>query len=98
MSEEKTPRKKKLTVQIYKENTGATPSKELMERHKRNNTIKREILKALKKGPKTVPEISNDTGIPTYEVMWFIATFLRYRMVEPVEKTDDDYWKYKLIK
>ena len=90
-------KKKQLTVKIYKERTGVKVSEELRERNKENNRLKKAIFRTLKEGPKTVPEIANETGVPSHQVLWHIATNLRYRLVEPVEKTDEDYWKYQLI-
>jgi hypothetical protein len=102
MSQDKSktePKKKKaLTVREYKKQTGAKVSEELKERNKIHNKTKRAIFKALEGGPMTVPEIALESGIPPHEVLWHVATSLRYRLVEPVEKTDEDYWKYKLIK
>ncbi len=98
-SNEKSREKKKtLTVREYKKQTGATISEELKERNKKNNKTRKAIFKAMEDGPKTVPEISLESGIPSHEVLWHVATSLRYRLVEPVEKTDEDYWKYKLSK
>ena len=94
----KTEKKKTLTVREYKKQTGATVSEELKERNKKNNKIRKAIFKAMENGPMTIPEISLESGIPSHEVLWHVATSLRYRLVEPVEKTDEDYWKYKLSK
>ena len=46
----------------------------------------------------TVPEIALKIAIPSHEVLWHVATSLRYREIAPVEKTDEDYWKYELVK
>ena len=91
-------KKKILTAKLYKKQTGAVVSEKLKERNKHNNKIRREIFKVMEGEPRTVPEISLETGIPSHEVLWHVATSLRYRLVEPVEKTDEDYWKYRLIK
>jgi len=96
LSDKKKKTKKQLTVKIYKKQTGAKVSEELRERNKENNKIKKIIFGALESGPKTVPEIANETGVPSHKILWHIATSLRYRLVEPVEKTDEDYWKYQL--
>ena len=91
-------KKKTLTAKLYKTQTGAVVSEKLKERNKHNNKIKRAIFKVIEDEPRTVPEISLETGIPSHEVLWHVATSLRYRLVEPVEKTDEDYWRYRLIK
>jgi hypothetical protein len=97
-NETSTKKKKILTAKQYKKQSGAVVSEKLKEQNKYNNKVRRAILKAMEGEPKTVPEISLETGIPSHEVLWHVATSLRYRLVEPVEKTDEDYWKYKLIK
>lgn len=97
LAEKNNKKKKQLTAKIYKEQTGVKISQELRERNKENNRIKKAIFGVLQKGSKTVPEISDDTGIPSHQVLWHIATYLRYRLVEPLEKTDEGYWIYELI-
>ena len=96
--EKKEKKKKTLTVKEFKKQTGAVVSEELKERNKVNNKLRKAIFKAMESGPLTVPEISLETGIPSHEVLWHVSTSLRYRLVEAVEKTDEDYWKYKLVK
>ena len=91
-------KKKTLTAKLYKTQTGAVVSEKLKERNKHNNKIKRAIFKVIEDEPRTVPEISLETGIPSHEVLWHVATSLRFSLVEPVEKSDEDYWKYWLIK
>ena len=90
--------KKTLTVREYKKQTGATVSESLKERNKINNKLRKAIFKALEEGPMTVPEIALKIAIPSHEVLWHVATSLRYREIAPVEKTDEDYWKYQLVK
>ncbi|MFX0013016.1 MAG: hypothetical protein ACFFB2_04245 [Promethearchaeota archaeon] len=90
--------KKKLTVKLYKEQTSVQVSSELRERYRYQNRTKKIVFDALKSEPKTVTEITRETGIPSHQVLWYLATGLRYRNIEAVEKTDGDYWKYALIK
>jgi len=86
---------KKLTVFIYKEKMGIkVPPRELVERVRRDTVIKNKIMNAIKNEPKTVPEIAEITGLRPDIVLWYISTFLRYGLVEKVEKTLDGYWKY----
>jgi len=73
------------------------PPKELQEKLAEQNKIKNKIMEALKTGPKTVPEIAKITGLDTYTVFWYLMTYLRYRLINPVEKTEDGYWKYEWV-
>jgi len=91
-------KRKKLTVDLYKEKMNIkAPQKNLIENVKFATKIRNKIKAALKDGPKTVPEIAQETGLESHIVLWYLMTFWRYRQIEPVEKTEDDYWKYKWI-
>ena len=98
MSGKEVSREKRNTFLYLRKKIGfKAPPKELQERLKEQNEIKKKILEALKTGPKTVPEIAKETGIDTYTVFWYLMTYLRYKHIEPVEKTDEGYWKYKWV-
>ena len=43
----------------------------------------------------TVPEIASATGIPSAEVMWYLATLKRYGRIVEGEK-DGSYFRYEL--
>jgi len=62
------PPRKKLTVQILRERLGLKPPEELTALLKKQTEIRMKITKALKTGPKTVPEIAKETGLPTHTV------------------------------
>lgn len=53
------------------------------------------IEKALKDGPKTVPEISEITSLPSHEVLWWIASLKKYGIVAEAEKRES-YFAYRL--
>lgn len=57
-----------------------------------NQRIK-EIFGAFQDGAKTIPEISATTGIPTAEVLLYVATLRKYGLVGEGAK-DGDYFKY----
>jgi hypothetical protein len=89
--------KKTLTVTKFIKLYDKKVDENLKGRLKSQNKIKRAIHKAIKEIPKTVPEISLETNISSYDLLWYISTSLRYIEVEAVEKTEENYWKYKLI-
>ena len=95
MTIEKKP-KKEITCKQYVKMNNIKVNKELKDRILAQNKIKQPIYKSIKEKPKTVPEISLETKIDSHEVLWYLSTGLRYREVVAVEKTDEDYWKYKL--
>ena len=59
-----------------------------------NKTIKA-IKEQIKDDPKTVPEISQAAGIPSSEVLWYIATMKKFGEVLETEQ-DDAYFRYGL--
>ncbi|AWB09815.1 MAG TPA: hypothetical protein ENO30_00140 [Thermodesulfobium narugense] len=55
------------------------------------------IASLLKSEPKTIPEISKELNIPTYEVTMHLMAMRRYNLVEELpKKRRDDYYKYAL--
>lgn len=90
--------KKKTTVQILRERLGLKPSEELMSLLRKQTEIRTKIIKALKTGPKTVPEISKETGLEPPVVFWYLMTMHKYGLVHEDEKTDEGYFRYKLAK
>jgi len=59
-----------------------------------NKTIKM-IKEQIKDDPKTVPEISQAAGIPSSDVMWYIATMKKFGEVLEAEQ-DESYFRYGL--
>jgi len=54
------------------------------------------ITRVLKEGAKTVPQVSEETGISTSEVLWYIAALRKYGQVAEGEK-DGSYFLYELV-
>jgi predicted transcriptional regulator len=51
----------------------------------------------IKNDPKTIPEISKELNIPSYEVTMHLMAMRRYNLVEELpKKRRDDYYKYAL--
>ena len=82
-------------LKILKQKRGPVP-KELMDRIKIGNKIKSAIRKALKDGPKTVPEIAEAAGMDKIDVFWHLMSMKKYGAVLEAEKSGD-YWKYILV-
>ncbi|RJQ28407.1 MAG: MarR family transcriptional regulator [Peptococcaceae bacterium] len=56
------------------------------------------IIGVLKDGPRTVPEIAQALGYPSYEVMYWVMGMRKYGYVsETGEVTDEGYHKYKAV-
>jgi Fic family protein len=92
--------------------TNKKDAKEAMKalRHQRKETISRArdtiktrnkdiktIREAMKTGEKTVPEIAASTGMPSNQVLFYVATLKKYGTVVEGKK-DGDYFKYALAK
>jgi len=61
--------------------------------------VKDRIAKLLKGGPRTIPELAEAMGYPSYEVTIWLFAMRRYGEVEAVGKADvDGYFKYELAK
>lgn len=51
---------------------------------KEQKRAQQEICKAIREKPMTVPDIAEAVGMPTNEVLWYVASFKKYGLV--VEK------------
>jgi hypothetical protein len=85
----------KNTLKTFKEKTGVKPLEALTKQVRKQAEIKSKILKALKE-PKTIPEISKETGLDLKLTTWYVLTFTRYKVLEATEKTDEGFWKYQV--
>ena len=48
---------------------------------KEQKRIQQEICKVVRENPKTVLEIAEATGMPSQEVLWYMASFKKYGIV-----------------
>ncbi len=84
------------TMKVYRDRTGAKPSEALRELRKRQAVETGKILGVLKAGPRTIPEIAKETGLPSRLVVWYVMTFCRDKTLGVVEKTGDGFYRYAL--
>lgn len=60
---------------------------------------KKQVLGALKEGPRSVPQIAEATGLPREVVMYTLMTLRKYGDVETGEVDDmDEYFLYQSVK
>ncbi len=90
--------KKTYTFLRFKKEKGFTVRKELTEMLMEQKKIRTKILSTLKSGPKTIPEIASETGLKHHVITWYLMTYLKYRIIEAHDKTDDGFWRYSLVK
>lgn len=48
---------------------------------KEQKRVQKEICQIMRDTPKTVPEVAEAVGMPTQEVLWYIASFKKYGLV-----------------
>ncbi len=84
------------TMKAYRDRTGAMPPENLRELRKRQATESGAILRVLKQGPSTIPEIAAATKLPSPTVVWYVMTYCRDKTLKPVEKTPDGFYRYGL--
>jgi predicted transcriptional regulator len=86
--------KQKLSSRILRERLGAVPKRPL-ELSTRHLKLQKRLKQALADGPKTVPQVSKETGLPTQEVFWHLMSLKKYgEIIEGEEQ--DSYVEYAL--
>jgi predicted Rossmann fold nucleotide-binding protein DprA/Smf involved in DNA uptake len=67
------------------------------ERVKETRVIRKNLSEALSQGPKTVPELTQATGIPSQHVLWHLTSMKKYGKVAEGDPSGD-YFQYVLLK
>ena len=83
------------TVDVIKEKRSVPDS--LKEKRKTYNEIRKKIKKVLANGPRTIPQIAEETGIASHIVTYTLMTCRKYGEIETGEPDDmDEYYYYQL--
>jgi predicted transcriptional regulator len=53
-------------------------TQDLLKEQKR---VQKEVCQVMRDTPKTVPEVAEAVGMPTHEVLWYIASFKKYGLI-----------------
>lgn len=80
MSEKKTPDYAEQIKQLRAQR--GTEQKELAERAKEQARAQKLALTAIETEAKTVPEIAEETGMPTQEVFWWVTALRKYGKIQ----------------
>jgi hypothetical protein len=91
-----TVERKKFSITAYREKTGAKAPQKLLDLRREQLDIRGKVTKALAGGPKTVPELAKDAGLPARQVVWYLMTYFKYGFVGVAGKTEDGYYRYVL--
>jgi hypothetical protein len=83
-------------MQLLRQRRGGVP-KELMECSREQARMRQKICGVLKRGPMTVPEIHEATGIPADRVLWFLMAWKKYGKILEGGQCGD-YYQYALAK
>jgi DNA-binding transcriptional ArsR family regulator len=89
------PRRELASERLRRELNFQVPE-ELARRVREAAAIRAKILKCLEGRELTVREIAREAGIPESVVFWHLMTMYKYNLVEPAEKTEDGFYKYRL--
>ena len=83
------------TIDVMKEKRKV--SQHVKDNLKAFNKLKRQILKSLEAGDKTIPEIAKEMEDDIDAITYNLMTLLKYGFIEVGEIDDDDeYYYYKL--
>lgn len=64
---------------------------------KQQRAARKPLEKALQDGPRSVPQLAAQTGIPAHEVLWHIASMKKYGIVAETGMDESgDYFLYSL--
>jgi hypothetical protein len=67
------------------------------QRVKENRDVRKKLTEILGTGPRTVPEIALESGIPSHWVLWHLTSMRKYGKVAEGEQSGD-YFLYVLLK
>lgn len=67
------------------------------ERVKETRVFRKKLSEALVEGQKTVPELTQATGIPSQLVLWHLTSMKKYGKVGEGDQSGD-YFQYVLLK
>ncbi|MEF3280597.1 MAG: MarR family transcriptional regulator [Elusimicrobiota bacterium] len=88
---------KKINEQLKTLNETKGPvSKTLLEYNRENISKQNKIIKVLKDGEKTIPEIASLTGLSSKEVLFHVTGLVKYGKVSVIT-AKTGYMKYKLV-
>ena len=62
---------------------------------KEQNAIRKQLRQTMKGGPKTVPELAEESGLPSGQVLWHITAMKKYDLVVETGM-DGEYYQYQL--
>ena len=86
--------RQKKPIQLLRERYGGI-SEELKMKTRSQTNILKNLKESIKNAYRTVPEISQETGIPSHEVLWHLMAMKKYGIVIEGDERDG-YYEYTL--
>jgi hypothetical protein len=86
--------KERKPIQVLRERRGGVP-KDLLAANREQKRLLRRLKDALRGGPRTVPEVADETGLPTDVVFWHLMALKKFGEVVEDEPRGD-YCAYRL--
>jgi hypothetical protein len=75
-----------------------TPSEELRNLMREQAKIKGKIMKAVSTQKKTIPEIAKEITMDVHATTYYVLTLTHYKILQPLDKNEDGYWRYQVAK
>jgi predicted Rossmann fold nucleotide-binding protein DprA/Smf involved in DNA uptake len=88
--------KKKRTVSFMKEKR--TVPDEVKAISKQYMKFRKTIESTLQSGPKTIPQIAKESGLPLDVTMYYVMSLQKFGRIAAGDVDDDEYYFYELAK
>ena len=75
-----------------------SPPEELRNLMREQAKIKGKITKVVSTQNKTIPEIAREAGMDLRTTTYYVLTLTHYKVLQPLEKNEDGYWRYHVTK
>jgi hypothetical protein len=84
----------KKPIQLMRERYGGISEELKMLTREQSKNFKK-ISESIKNNYKTIPEISQSTGLPTHKALWYVMAMKKYSMIIEGDERDG-YYEYTL--
>jgi hypothetical protein len=86
------------TLKQLREKYKVRPSDTLSDLLREQAKIRGKITRAVASQKKTIPEIAKEIAMDLRTTTYYVLTLTHYKILEPLDKSEDGYWRYKLAK
>lgn len=81
-------------LKVFRERMGGV-TQERKDWQKEQRDYAKAIATALEKGPRTVPEIAQASGLPSHKILWHVMAMKKYGKIAEADRAGD-YYRYEL--